>query len=1148
MRAPSVQLFLIQQQPSILVIIEPMIRDTTQIPTVPYYQPVYVPNPSNHSHGGLVIYFHTSITYQQHSTHPPRLDHANATTVAAFHIASPVLPRPFVFVPLYISCHTTSSDWHDMLSLFYSVPSLFSPGYDMPTLVMGDLNARHHTWDDNCAPGDYNATGNKLNSFISQYDDWHILNFMMPTLKPTYFPRDGIHYPSVIDLGISNDFNLVSMFHVIDHDILLSDHAPIMATLHTKPLPSIPRSPQRYIWNTSRADIPWDIFQAYLTPLLRTWRDRWNTYLSHTISFTQHDINTCWYELRQIIIDVALHVIGKKPVSPHHKHWFTINPAIPSLHRTYIRLCRRILKHKMRGYPVPPELHIQYRQAKQAFKQAMIDAKTQCWEELVQQVSHNHHVIWTAWHRTVPSTFHPLPTFTSTDPTAPPCTTPLDNLNIIGKHFQSISTLPDDPSFNKSMDESVKSTLDSLALPSQPVILPFTQQQLTDACEHINTNTALGPDDISPHFIKHGGPMLMSCLFLLFHLCYQHGVLPSQFTEGVVIALYKNKGDRHQPDNYRPINVSSIVIRLFERLMLPTLQQYMTSCGIPSFNQYGFTKARSTYDAIVRLLSFIGRYFNVPIPTVFIDISKAYDRVWVNGLLYKLHTVLHMSMHDLFFYRALLSHRTFRVMGNGCMSWLFVTPDGVPQGAVSAPYLFIIYIHDVVVFIQSVYIQINLFADDIVIWASWVLLDSHPGLVLFHMQQALNKLSIWASTWKITFSPTKTQMVIFYAAASLPLAWRSFSLTLSGFVIAIVDTYTYLGVILHRRLSWTPHIKELIRKSLKTSYHIARLAFYTTRSRPSLHVIRQLIHTVLLPKLAYGLPFITLYPDMDHPLMRQLKRLLIIPLRKSLGLPHNAHHDSIFIETRTLPVDYMQLYHSLLFARRHILQATLPQQQQQRYDQLFKHQPYFDIMLQSPSDPFYHIALRCRDMSCSLTSTLAKLQQASNEQLWNAVFNKFYRVWYSSQHPSTRNSPNDTHSLFTCYLSMRVIKDTSLPSYFRLLSPSNASVISRLRFNRSRLNQSLHYRRVLTTNKCPTCPDEIETVEHVVMSCPRYDVARFACFRSLFAITKLPPLSSSFPFPFLLCSFPSRLTNNQCNQCVRVISTFLSCVRRIRDM
>ena len=87
--------------------------------------------------------------------------------------------------------------------------------------------------------------------------------------------------------------------------------------------------------------------------------------------------------------------------------------------------------------------------------------------------------------------------------------------------------------------------------------------------------------------------MLMSCLFLLFHLCYQHGVLPSQFTDNIVVASYKNNGDKHLPDSYRPINVTYVVVRLFERLMLPTLQHYMSAYNIPSFNQFGFTRSNN---------------------------------------------------------------------------------------------------------------------------------------------------------------------------------------------------------------------------------------------------------------------------------------------------------------------------------------------------------------------------------------------------------------------------------------------------------------------------------------------------------------------------------------------------------------------------
>ena len=77
--------------------------------------------------------------------------------------------------------------------------------------------------------------------------------------------------------------------------------------------------------------------------------------------------------------------------------------------------------------------------------------------------------------------------------------------------------------------------------------------------------------------------------------------------------------------------------RTYDCLMLPALLQYMSHNNIPYAHQYGFTKLRSTYDAIARLLNSITSQYQLPTPAVFMDISKAYDRVWVHGLIHKLH-------------------------------------------------------------------------------------------------------------------------------------------------------------------------------------------------------------------------------------------------------------------------------------------------------------------------------------------------------------------------------------------------------------------------------------------------------------------------------------------------------------------------------
>ena len=401
--------------------------------------------------------------------------------------------------------------------------------------------------------------------------------------------------------------------------MLRSDHAPITVTLDIQQHAQQQMQPTHQVWNTSRDNIPWDIFQSLLATELQPWSDKWTPYLSHTITCTQQDINTCWNELRNIITSIAMHVVRKKTVSYKHNHWFLINPALPSLLSYYNRLKRIIAWKKRDREPIPVELTHRTSQARTAFRTAMRDAKQQCWGELVEQVSQNHQIVWKAWHRTLPSTRQPLPTFTSSNPADAPPLDATDNLNHIARYFQSISTIPNDPAFNNTEDDIVKRTIESLQLPSIPVSLPFTKQQLQEQCNSNNLNTALGPDDISPHFLKHGGPALMSCLFLLFHICYQHGILPLQWTEGMIVALYKHTGDKHNVSNYRPINVTSVIIRTFDRLMLPTLLQYMSHNNIPYAHQYGFTKLRSTYDAIARFLNSICKQYHIPTPAVFVD-------------------------------------------------------------------------------------------------------------------------------------------------------------------------------------------------------------------------------------------------------------------------------------------------------------------------------------------------------------------------------------------------------------------------------------------------------------------------------------------------------------------------------------------------
>ena len=127
-RSADIILYLHQQQPSILIIIEPLVTHISQqgFPKHHSYNTVSIKHPHDHRNGGFIIYMHKSITYNQHNAQVPHFTTTTATTVALFHIASPSLPRPFILIPVYMSCDATQRDWNSLTSFLQLAPRTFS--------------------------------------------------------------------------------------------------------------------------------------------------------------------------------------------------------------------------------------------------------------------------------------------------------------------------------------------------------------------------------------------------------------------------------------------------------------------------------------------------------------------------------------------------------------------------------------------------------------------------------------------------------------------------------------------------------------------------------------------------------------------------------------------------------------------------------------------------------------------------------------------------------------------------------------------------------------------------------------------------------------------------------------------------------------
>ena len=339
----------------------------------------------------------------------------------------------------------------------------------------------------------------------------------------------------------------------------------------------------------------------------------------------------------------------------------------------------------------------------------------------------------------------------------------------------------------------------------------------------------------------------------LFNNVLKSGEVPQEWTTGLIIPIYKNKGDTTDASNYRGITLLSCMGKLFTTILNNRLTIFVENNEILNEYQTGFRRNYCTIDHCYVLKCIIDILFKnkKKLFCAFIDYQTAFDMVWRNALWFKLSkcgivgNVYNVIVN---MYKQIKS----MVFANGETTDVFINKIGVRQGENLSPLLFSLYINDFEDYLlkqgcdllkldsdhcdKYLRLFILMYADDTAILA-----NSEKGL-----QKALDALYNYCNRWKLKVNVSKTKVIIF---SKRKVKKDKYKFTYDTNVIESVDSFKYLGITFNHNGKFNVCQKALINQASRAMYSIL------SKSRKlelPINIQLELFDKMVLPIMCYG--------------------------------------------------------------------------------------------------------------------------------------------------------------------------------------------------------------------------------------------------------------------------------------------------------
>ena len=364
-----------------------------------------------------------------------------------------------------------------------------------------------------------------------------------------------------------------------------------------------------------------------------------------------------------------------------------------------------------------------------------------------------------------------------------------------GAHFANLYSDTDSESYDQTHCDYVTQCVSRID--SEATVVNddhISEDEVSSALLSLNFGKMCGVDNVSNEHLIHGGLLLKHHLTFLFDLMYCFNHVPTALKRGLILTLYKGGGKpKNEANSYRAITLSSSILKLFEKVLLGRLQ---TSINKPLHDlQGGFQPnmgSPMTSFILTESISYC-KDKHSKLFTCFLDARQSFDRVWHDGLIFKLHNLgictkllkVVISMHrDMF----------SKVMYKGYFSHWFPVLQGTRQGGVWSPFLYLVYIDALICElvcsnfgfqIEGLSLCAPSFADDMALLS----------LSCKALQKMINICFNYSKLWRFQYNPTKCSVVVFNETKR-SFQKRSRSWVIGTYEIMELEKVNHLGIFL----------------------------------------------------------------------------------------------------------------------------------------------------------------------------------------------------------------------------------------------------------------------------------------------------------------------------------------------------------------